>query len=81
MDNEGELVLATYIGFEFDGDEMARKFSTLDEEQQDEVRLLVQDTILNYWDQAAEEDPSLIEAIEEFAIGDMPQDEEPLGEG
>lgn len=60
------MILATYIGFEFDGDEMARKFSTLNEEEQDEVRLLVQDTILNYWDQAAEEDPSLLTAIEEI---------------
>lgn len=44
-----DLMLTTYIGFEFEGADLAEKFSALSDKQEDEVRLLVQDLIFDYW--------------------------------
>ena len=54
---DDDTVLTTYIGFEFEGADLAHRFSALDNEQQNEVRLLVQDLINDYWTDAGEPMP------------------------
>ena len=51
---EEDILLTTYIGFEFEGTEIAEKFTALTVEQQNELRLLVEETILDYWTSVGE---------------------------
>ena len=46
---EEPMMLTTYIGFEFEGAELAEKFSSLTADQQNDVRIQVQDLIDEYW--------------------------------
>ena len=74
MEEEEELLLTTYIGFEFEGAELAQKFSALDNEEQNEVRLLVQQLILDYWTDAGS--PSIDEDMMVDDEGAMDEDDE-----
>ena len=53
-EQDDDLMLTTYIGFEFEGPELAEKFTALTSEQQNEVRLLVEDLIIDFWTDAGE---------------------------
>ena len=64
--NEEDLMLTTYIGFEFEGAELAEKFSALDKEEQNTVRMMVEDLINDYWTEVGE--PTLDE--EEMAAAE-----------
>ena len=50
------LMLTTYIGFEFEGAALAEIFQTLEQEEQNEIRLMVQDLIFDYYDDLIEEE-------------------------
>ena len=57
VDDEGEmLMLSTYIGFEFEGAALAEIFQTLDQEEQNEIRLMVEDLIHDYYEDLIEEE-------------------------
>ena len=45
------LILTTYIGFEFEGALLADIFSELSGDEQNEIRLMVEDLIYDYYDE------------------------------
>ena len=50
------LILTTYIGFEFEGALLADIFSELSGDEQNEIRLMVEDLIYDYYDEKMTEE-------------------------
>ena len=46
------LAMTTYIGFEYQGTKMAEMFTSLSDEEKNEVRVLVGELITDYWIEA-----------------------------
>ena len=66
LPEQDEGVMMTYIGFEFEGTDLADNFASLSNEQQNEVRLQVKDLIKEFWTDAGEPDaPELDDDMED----------------
>jgi len=65
-----ELMLTTYIGFEFEGVELAERFSSLTNEQQNEARLLVEELLNDYWTEVGS--PKVQNVLAEPDVEDAP---------
>ena len=56
-------MLTSYIGFEFEGEELANEFQALSDEQQDTLRLKVQDLIIKYWNDSGKTTQKSLEEV------------------
>ena len=65
LPEQDDGVMMTYIGFEFEGTDLADNFASLSDEQQNEVRLQVKDLIKEFWTDAGEPDAPELDDMED----------------